>query len=421
MNIKLDINNNKLYFEHNDKYKTITIGMLLFSPFVKEHLSERSLIASLIAKSNEKFPKEQDFNKYCQELYDLGIVSRVSRVGRTAVWSFSVNIVNPKYLDNDLSLFSKAMDVLYNCICNPLFTEEKVDKEKRLFIEELEHIYNNKSQYAVQRFIKHMFEGELIGINSTGEIEETKKVTCDSIINEYKRLIKFPKIFYVIGDLNQNDVVESFKSYNFPISESSVYDMELLDKETKEILNVKEIIESQEISQSILCMGYRTDILLDNEGYTAMSLFNGMLGQYFHSTLFQVIREEKGLAYYVGSDYNGRKGNLAITAAISSSSYDEVVKLIKDIIDDYQNGRFDDNILELTKKQVISYLKKQEDAPSTIIPTLYSEIAGLKVLTLEEKINIICSITKEDIVNASKKLKLDTIYFLKGVDYEKNN
>ena len=109
MNIKLDINNNKLYFEHNDKYKTITIGMLLFSPFVKEHLSERSLIASLIAKSNERFPKEQDFNKYCQELYDLGIVSRVSRVGRTAVWSFSVNIVNPKYLDNDLSLFSKAL------------------------------------------------------------------------------------------------------------------------------------------------------------------------------------------------------------------------------------------------------------------------------------------------------------------------
>ena len=90
--------------------------------------------------------------------------------------------------------------------------------------------------------------------------------------------------------------------------------MKLLDKETKDIKDIKEIIETQDISQSILCMGYRSNVLLDTEGYTAMSLFNGMLGQYFHSTLFQVIREEKSLAYYVGSDYNGRKGNLAITA-----------------------------------------------------------------------------------------------------------
>ena len=176
MVIKKEINNNTLYFDYNDKYKTISLGILVFSDFMKENLSERSLIASLLAKSNDDYPLEKDFNIHCQELYDLGIISRVSRVGRTSVWNFNVTIVNPKYLNEDMEIFNQALDILYKCINNPSFTKEKFEIEKRLYIEELEHIYNNKSQYAVQRFIKHMFEGELLSINSHGELEEGKKI-----------------------------------------------------------------------------------------------------------------------------------------------------------------------------------------------------------------------------------------------------
>ena len=197
--------------------------------------------------------------------------------------------------------------------------------------------------------------------------------------------------------------------------------MELLDKETKEIKEVKEIIETQNISQSILCMGYRTDVLLDNPDSLAMSIFTGMMGHYFHSSLFQIIREELGLAYYVGSDYNARKGNFAITAAISSTSYDKVVNQVKKIITDYKQGNFDDDILELTKIQLYSQFRKQEDALSNTVPNLYAEIAGLKLLTFEEKMESVRNITKQDIINAANKLQLDTIYFLKGVEDEKDN
>lgn len=421
MVIKKEINNNTLYYDYNDKYKTISLGILIFSDFMKEHLSERSLIASLLAKSNEDYPKEKDFNIYCQELYDLGIVSRVSRVGRTSVWNFNVTIVNPLYLDGNMELFNQALDILYKCIIKPSFTNEKFEIEKRLYIEELEHIYNNKSQYAVQRFIKHMFEGELLSINSHGELEEAKKVTLDSTKEEYNRLITLPKVFYVMGGIDEETVVNAFSKYQFPVSSRSVYDMELLDRETKEITLVKEIVETQNISQSILCMGYRTDVLLDNPDSLAMSIFTGMMGHYFHSSLFQIIREELGLAYYVGSDYNARKGNFAITAAIASTSYDEVVKQVKKIIEDYQNGNFDDDILELTKIQLYSQFRKQEDALSNTVPNLYAEIAGLKLLTFEEKMESVRNITKEDIVKVANKLKLDTIYFLKGVEDEESN
>lgn len=417
---KININNDIVYYEHNDKYKTITVGTLILCPFTKEKLSERTIISSLVYKSNSKFPNEQDFSIYCQELYDLGMSSTVSRVGRTVAWRFSVNIINTKYIDQDMSLFNKAVDVLHTSIKSPNFTKENVEKEKRLYIKDLENVYNNKSKYALNQFFQHMFKDELYGINSLGELDEAKKVTLESVQTEYHRLLSSPRIFYVIGDIEEEFVKEAFKDFHFEKSSSTYYEMELIDKETKEIIEVQEIVETQNMTQSILCMGYRSNIYLDHPDHPAMLLFDGMLGHYYHSSLFQVIREQHSLAYYVTSSYNSRKGDLIINCAISSTSYEKVKQLVNEIIDDYQNGRFDDEILELTKIQLISQLKKQEDAASTIVPNLYSEIANLKIRTLEEKIELINQIKKDDIIKVARSIKLDTIYFLKGEADEEN-
>ena len=36
--MKLTINNENIYFEQTDKYKTIAIGVMMFTPFKKEYL-----------------------------------------------------------------------------------------------------------------------------------------------------------------------------------------------------------------------------------------------------------------------------------------------------------------------------------------------------------------------------------------------
>ena len=51
---------------------------------------------------------------------------------------------------------------------------------------------------------------------------------------------------------------------------------------------------------------------------------------------------------------------------------------------------------------------------------MYNEIAGMKNLTLEEKIKMVEDVTIEDVKEASKLITLDTIYFLKGDQNEEN-
>ena len=71
--MKLTINNENIYFEQTDKYKTIAIGVMMFTPFKKEYLAEKTLLSSMMIKVNSEFPNEQEFNIHCQELYDMGM------------------------------------------------------------------------------------------------------------------------------------------------------------------------------------------------------------------------------------------------------------------------------------------------------------------------------------------------------------
>ena len=418
--MKLTINNENIYFEQTDKYKTIAIGVMMFTPFKKEYLAEKTLLSSMMIKVNSEFPNEQEFNIHCQELYDMGISMRSGRVGRMGVVSLSLTVVNPLYLKEKVDLLEETVNLMKTILLKPHFTSELLEQEKRLLINELEGVYNNKNQYASQQFVKTMFKNELLSIKTTGEIEDIKNVTIDSLNKAYQEILTYPRVFYVIGGVEKTKVEKlfsDFTSYNVNSEINSDY---FIDKETKEITEVTKVIEVQNINQSILYMVYRTNIRIDDPLYTAAILFTGMLGQFFHSSLFQVIREEHSLAYYVGSDYNPRKGNLAVIAGIDAKSYDEVIKLVNEIIDNYQKGNFEDEILELTKKAYINQLKKQEDFPGSFINNIYTELANAKVLSLDEKIKAINNITKEDIITVSKALTLDTIYFLKGDQNEKN-
>lgn len=418
--MKLTINNENIYFEPTDKYKTIAIGVMMFTPFKKEYLAEKTLLSSMMIKVNSEFPNEQEFNIHCQELYDMGISMRSGRVGRMGVVSLSLTVVNPLYLKEKVDLLSEAVNLMKTILLKPHFTSELLEQEKRLLINELEGVYNNKNQYASQQFVKTMFKNELLSIKTTGEIEDIKNVTIDSLNKAYQEILTYPRVFYVIGDVEKVKVEELFSDFTSYNTNSEINSDYFIDKETKEIVEVTKVIEVQNINQSILYMGYRTNIRIDDSMYTAALLFTGMLGQFFHSSLFQVIREEHSLAYYVGSDYNPRKGNLAVIAGIDAKSYDEVIRLVNEIIDNYQKGNFEDEILDLTKKAYINQLKKQEDFPGSFINNIYTELANAKVLSLDEKIQAINNITKEDIITVSKALTLDTIYFLKGDQNEKN-
>ena len=145
-----------------------------------------------------------------------------------------------------------------------------------------------------------------------------------------------------------------------------------------------------------------------------------ILGGNSESKFFQIIREKHSLAYYVYSSLNKLDSLLIIKAGISSENFDQTVKLVKKLMKDMVKGNFKDEHINIVKENYISLLKEIEDNENAIIETYLAKDL-LNLGDIEERKREVMKVTKEDIVNVAKKIKIDTIFLLEGVENNESN
>lgn len=410
---KIEMNGFTLYHIPNNKFKTFTIGGYFFRPLQKEGMIESSILSNMMMKYNENYPSEKELTKYLEDLYGTTLYVGFNRMALVNAMSFVIKMINDEYLENkDVNLLDEAIKLLNDTINKPIFDEDKFNLEKELLIEDIKRVHDNKVQYATLQFIKTMYKDEMCRHSIASMLEEAENVTLEDIKKEYKKLFNSKKVFYVIGNVDFDKVVKAFEILKF--EQTNVDNLNFLDYETKDFEKPIEIIEQENNNQSIVIMGYRTEIRENNDLYPAMFLLNNMLGGYFHSTLFQEIREKHSLAYSISSDYSSKKGTFVITAGISRDKYSEFKEIVNKIIQDYKDGFIDDDTILMTKKMLVNAQYKIADQPSHGMGSILKDINNETDSSLEEKIEKINNITKEELILASKKLKLDTIYFLEG-------
>lgn len=416
---RIEMNGYTLYLIPNNKFKTFTVGTYFIRPLEENGLVESSILSNMFMKYNQDFPSERILSQYLESLYGMSLYSNLSRNGLTNTISVVINSINDQYLENTndqnvnkLNLLDKAVELLYTTITKPYFNEDLFKIEKELLLEDIERVYNNKQQYATLRFIDIMYSSERCKYSVLSSYERAKQVNLDDVKNEYKSLMDAKKVFFIIGDFTLEEVEKSFSNVKFGINHD--LNLDFFDYETKKIEQITEVIEEQNNKQSLVFMGYRSEIRENDPRYFGMYVLNNMLGGFFHSTLFQEIREKNSLAYSVSSEYNSKKGTFVITAGISKDKFDRFKEIVNKIISDYQNGLIDDNTFNLTKKLLINAQYKIADQTTYGLRNILQELSGLNAYTLEEKVEIINNVTKKDVVLAAKTLVLDTIYLLKG-------
>lgn len=413
---KINIQNLDLYFNHDERFKTVSLAIYFYLPFEKKYLAENAIITQLIQKTNQIYDNEVDFSYQLRSMYDMSFSATSTIIGKVQVFRLSVSFVNPKYISDNIDIIHEASLFLFNALFKPSFTKEKLDLEKQIFIKSFESIYNNKTKYAIKRFNEIMFKDEIERLNQNGDDETIKKVTIKSLKDAYKRIITSPCYLFATGNLDQALIVNDLNKYQ--LSKLVPYQLnsslEFIDNYNKEIIKINEVTEEQNINQTIVCFGLRSRIRRNSKYRFALNIFSGMLGEYFHSTLFQIIREEKSLAYSVSSDVLISKGVLNIFAKISSKNIDLVKEIVKNEIKKYQAGDISEEVLELTKKAKINMVLKNGDSPFNPLYDLQEKLMGFGEINDQIIIQEFEKITIADIQEVANMFKFDTIYVLKG-------
>ena len=163
-------------------------------------------------------------------------------------------------------------------------------------------------------------------------------------------------------------------------------------------------------------MIYNLDGLSERERNFVIHIYNIILGSGgLTSKLYRYLREENSLCYNVSSMIQKYDGLLMIYSGIDAKDKKLCIELVNKAMKEMSNGEFSDTELDNAIKTVISSLKMGEDTQGGIVNNyLFNYLDNLPLY--DERVKEFKTVTKEEVIDVAKRIKLNTIYLLKGED-----
>jgi predicted Zn-dependent peptidase len=408
-----------LHIVKTDKYKTNNLVMKMKAPLDQETVTLRGLLPHVMQSSTKTYPNTTKLRTYLDELYGASFFTDLAKKGEYHIVSFTVEIANEKFLKDSEPLLEKGLEFLSDVILNPnieddQFDESTVEKEKRNQKVRIQAVYDDKMRYANSRLVEEMCKDERFALHVNGMKENVDSITSRELYDYYQNVISEDQMdLYVIGDVDIEQV-ENFCDRLFSLPERETVEVDSSEVKRKEKENV--VKEKQDVKQGKLNIGYRTNTQFGDKDYFALQVFNGIFGGFSHSKLFINVREKASLAYYAASRLESHKGLMMVMSGIEFKNYDQAVGIIKEQLEAMRNGDFTDGEVEQTKAVIKNQLLETVDTSRGLIEVLYHNAVSNKQINLGTWLSEVERTTKEEIIAAAKKVELDTIYFLTGME-----
>lgn len=403
-----------------NKFKTNLFAMFLTVPLNRENITQNALIPAVLRRGTETLKSQEEISIELENMYGATLDCGVEKTGDNQVLKFYLETLNDNFLPNKENLSKKAIELLLDVIFNPLtennhFKKEYVDSEKKTIKRLIDGRIDNKDMYAYTRCIEEMYKNEPYGLYKYGYIEDLENINEENLYTDYQNLLSIAKIdFFASGEL-QTDSVISIIEGNQNIQKlqerEDTHIVNTEDTEKKKEVQIQTIQDVKDVTQGKLVIGLDIDYYKKDSRY-AMCIYNVILGESATSKMFQNVREKAGLAYSARSTYVRQKNNIFIRAGIEIKNYSKALEIIKEQLEDMKNGKFSDEEIDNAKKYMTSGIKTVQDEQDSEITYYMGQELSKTLLTFEEYMDKINSVTREEILEIAKKIHINTIYFL---------
>lgn len=418
MDLKIDkiklgngINLNLVY---TDKFKSNLLSYYIVRPLNREDITKNALLPLVLKRGNQKLNTTLEVEQKLDELYGSNLSLTVNKRGEKHVIRFTLEWADGSYFD-DHSYNLKTVDLLRDIVFNPYlendsFSKEYVRQEKENLKDRIEGKINSKRSYAVDRCIEEMCKTEAFSLYSLGYVEDLPSIDAKKLYDYYKDVINSSSIEIVYVGKYDEKLINHIKEINKMDRQDIIQvSREKIDYDVEEVNVVKEQLD---VNQGKLVLGYRTGIPFEDKLYNGLLVASDILGGGPNSKLFKQVREENSLAYNIGSMVIKYKSILLIDGGIESENYDKTTKIIDEQIKKMKNGEFSDDDIEISKKAIKASTESIKDSVYLISEFFFSQKLSNDFRNLEEVLNDIDNVNKKDIIEASKHIALDTIYFM---------
>ena len=301
---------------------------------------------------------------------------------------------------------SRAMNVLGELIVRPTLAEAEIDNERQVIVEEIRSYLDDPAEYCQILFQQAIFGEGALGREICGD-EAAIRSLPTAVIRDFWSVTYRPAnvVVALAGDLEHEAAVglvqSSFGAGNGAIP--SFAPAPVLPAGERYILG------HRDTTQAHLAVGVPS-LRRDHADAWILAVLNTILGDGMSSRLFLSVREEKGLAYDVGSgvaDY-ADAGVLGVSAGVDPGQLEPALKAILAELDRLRNEPVPAD--ELAKAR--AYLSGGLELRMEETRHLASWVGGQealhdRVLTLDEALEKVAAVTTDDVQRVAGELFRD--------------
>lgn len=410
----------KLHTINTNQFKTNLISIFITTKLNRENVTKNAVISAILRRGSKTMPSQEEISKQMEGMYGASFDCGLDKTGDNQVLKFYLETVNDNFLpqkgeDMLKTSMEKLLEIVFNPhIENESFKPEYVEQEKNNIKQRIEGKIDNKARYALDRCIEEMYKDAPFGLYKFGYVEDLESIDGKNLYEYYQELINTCKIDIFVSGMIEDDINQVVTANE---------NIEKLKERTPEYIVPKElnknlprqekmITDSMEVTQGKLILGL--DICLDKEDLRYDTLiYNSILGGSANSKMFQNVREKAHLAYVASSTYLRYKNNIFVNCGIEIGNYEKALKLIKQQIEDMKKGDFTEEDLQNAKKGMIAAIKTIDDEQDTGITYYFGQELSESDISVQEYMNKIEQVRKEDVVHIAENVTINTVYFLR--------
>ena len=401
----------------DSRFKQGCLSLQLIRPMNREESARNALIPAVLLRGTNRHPDLRSITARLDALYGAAVSPLVRRVGDYQTVGLFCGFMDDRFaLPGDQVLAPMAEFLKELLLDSPTenggFLSSFVESEKKNLIATIESERNDKRAYAMGQLLKTMCREDAFGLPRLGETAQVAAIDPVELYRHYRQILRTSpvQIFYV-GSADGETVAALLR----PLFEGLDRQPHTLAPQTA-FRNCpgEDAVETMDVAQGKLCMGFVTSITNRMPEFPAMQMLNTLLGAGMTSKLFVNVREKLSLCYSVGSGYYGTKGIVTVAAGIDFDKELQTREEILRQVEACRSGDITTRELEAAREALLSSLRATHDSPGAIEGYYATAALSGLGLTPEAYMAALEQVTMEQVVAAANTLTLHSTYFLKG-------
>ena len=296
----------------------------------------------------------------------------------------------------------QAVDVVSDIVCRSRFDDVEIEREKGVIREEILSYEDNPEAKVSDQLSEQLWGDHALGRPILGTVETVSALTRDRLVEEVARRFRAEDIVVVAAGGLEHDRLVDEVARGFTLPAGSPPPRDHVPAAHQPSVRHEEC----DLQQVYLSLGARGLPSGAPERH-ALRVAETLLGGGMSSRLFQRIREDAGLAYFVSTslDFLRDGGAIGIDLGVSPDKTREALQLLRDELDRLlEEGPGADEV-EAAKMQIKgSVLMGQESVSSRMYHVARQELQlGMQIPT-DLQLEQLMAITRDQVAESLRQL-----------------